>query len=206
MPQLMCEHRLDLGRGEARHQRVEEDDALGRAEAGEIGVAVAGALGAVHHEQAPGAEPTFGEQALDAAAQARILERRKFIEPAYKNGWVKKLNDQAECNPGCPRIHPPHCPRSCHEPQKAENERYEQHRPQITLISLDSVTHRQPGTISTESRHNPKARVSHYILCSPPLSGAPRSRCVPRTLLEWSCGSPGRAGCGAAKATSARPR
>src|SRR5713101_1608624 len=104
MPQFMGEHRLDLGWGEARYQRVEEHDALGRAEAGEIGVTVARSLRAVHDEQAPGAESTFGEQALDAAAQARILERRKFVEPAHKNGRVKKLDDQAECNPGRPRI------------------------------------------------------------------------------------------------------
>ena len=35
---------LDLGRREARKKRVEEDDALGRAEAGEVGVAVARAF------------------------------------------------------------------------------------------------------------------------------------------------------------------
>src|SRR5438094_5254724 len=116
MSQFMGEHRFDLGRGEARYQRVEENDALGRAEAGEIGVAVTGALRAVHHEQAPGAESTSGEQALDPAAQPRILERREFIEPAYKNGRVEELNDQAERNPDCPRRHPPHGPRTYPEP------------------------------------------------------------------------------------------
>ena len=43
-------------RRQARQQGVEEDDALGRAEAGEIGVAVRAALAAVHHEQALGGE------------------------------------------------------------------------------------------------------------------------------------------------------
>ncbi len=116
MSQLMREHRLDLGRGEARYQRVEEHDALGRPEAGEIGVAVTRTLRAVHHEQATGPESTFGEQALDAAAQAGILEGREFVEPAYENSRVKKLNNQAERNPGRPRIQPPHGPHSRHEP------------------------------------------------------------------------------------------
>src|SRR5438046_6028146 len=99
MSQFMGEHRFDLGRGEARYQRVEENDALGRAEAGEIGVAMTRALRAVHHEQVPGAESTSGEQALDAAAQARILERRKCIETAHQNGRGEELKDEAECKP-----------------------------------------------------------------------------------------------------------
>src|SRR5205814_10138107 len=96
-------------------------DALGLAEAGELGLATTRTRRAVHHEQAPRAKSTCGEQALDAAAQARILERREFVQPAYKCGRVEKLDDQAEGNPGRPRIQPPQAPHSRHEPQKAEN-------------------------------------------------------------------------------------
>src|SRR5882762_6899670 len=72
MSQLVSEHRLDLRGGEARDQRVEEHDALGGPESGEVSVAVAGALRAVHDEKAPRAKPALREQRLDARAQALV--------------------------------------------------------------------------------------------------------------------------------------
>ena len=65
--ELVREHRLDLVGREAREQRVEEDDALGAAEAGEERVAVARAARAVHHEQAAVREAAAREQRLDRA-------------------------------------------------------------------------------------------------------------------------------------------
>ena len=44
MPEFMGQHGFDFGHGEAGEQGIEEDDALVVTEAGEIGVAVAGAL------------------------------------------------------------------------------------------------------------------------------------------------------------------
>ena len=64
--ELVREHRLDLLGREAFEQRVEEHDALGLAEAGEVRVAVAGALRAVHHVEARAAEAAAREQVLDA--------------------------------------------------------------------------------------------------------------------------------------------
>jgi len=57
---------------------------FGRAEAGEIGVAMARTLRAVITNR-PGSGIHIWRAVLDAAAQACILERRKFIEPAYEN-------------------------------------------------------------------------------------------------------------------------
>ena len=51
MAQLVGEDGFDFLRGEAREQRIEEHDALGRSEAGEIGVAVRRAPRAIDHEQ-----------------------------------------------------------------------------------------------------------------------------------------------------------
>ena len=59
--ELMRQHRLDLVAAQAFQQRVEEHDAFGLAEAGEVGVAVRAALRAVHHEQAAGGETAFAE-------------------------------------------------------------------------------------------------------------------------------------------------
>ena len=54
--ELVRQHRLDLAGRQPGEQGVEEDDALGRAEAGEVGVGVRRAAAAVHHEQALGGE------------------------------------------------------------------------------------------------------------------------------------------------------
>ena len=53
---------------------------LARAEAGEVGVAVARALRAVHHEEALGAEAASLHQGLDAPAQLAFLERGEAVE------------------------------------------------------------------------------------------------------------------------------
>jgi hypothetical protein len=66
--QLMCQHRLDLVARQALQQRIEEDNALGRAEAGEIRIAVGAALAAVHHEQALAGKAAALHQGLDALA------------------------------------------------------------------------------------------------------------------------------------------
>src|SRR5207247_10466868 len=99
MSQFMGEHRFDLGRGEARYQRVEENDALGRAEAGEIGVAVARALRAIHYEKTSRAKSAFGKQPLDALLEARILERPDFVERSRDKRRVKCVAHQAASAP-----------------------------------------------------------------------------------------------------------
>src|SRR6266571_3060078 len=123
MSQFMGEHRLDLGRGEARYQRVEENDALGRAEAGEIGVAVAGALRAIHYEKTSRAKSAFGKQHLDAFLQASILERPEFVEPSRDDRRVKYVDRQTERHPGRPDVYPPPVTHAFHEPQHTQQKR-----------------------------------------------------------------------------------
>jgi hypothetical protein len=65
--QLVGQHGLHFGGGQLVEQGVEEDDALGGAKAGEVGIAMGRALRAVHHEQARQAEAAAGHQAFDAA-------------------------------------------------------------------------------------------------------------------------------------------
>ena len=67
MPQLMRQHRFDFRVREPLEQRVEEDDALVAADAGEIGIAVARAARVVDHEYALGGKAAAREQRLDAA-------------------------------------------------------------------------------------------------------------------------------------------
>ena len=66
VPQLVGEDGLDLALREALDERVEEHDALGATEAREVGVAVARALRAVHHEEALGAETAARHERFDA--------------------------------------------------------------------------------------------------------------------------------------------
>ena len=68
--ELVREHRLDLGRLEALEQGVEEHDALGLAEAAEVGVAVARALRSVHHVQARDCEAAAREQRARCARRS----------------------------------------------------------------------------------------------------------------------------------------
>src|SRR4051794_30084215 len=66
MTELMCQHRLHFTGRETREQGIEEDDALGAAEPGEIGIAVAAAARPVHHHESLHLEAAAGEQRFDA--------------------------------------------------------------------------------------------------------------------------------------------
>ena len=70
MAQLMGQHRLDLAAVEALQQGVEEHHPLGRAEAGEIGIAMGRAAAAIHHEQSLRGKAAALHQAFDARLQA----------------------------------------------------------------------------------------------------------------------------------------
>jgi hypothetical protein len=65
-------HRLKLWDAHLLHERVEQDNTLVAEEAVEVGVAVAGALGAVHNKE-------FGEWKLQACCESvdGILKRVK---------------------------------------------------------------------------------------------------------------------------------
>jgi hypothetical protein len=71
--QLVRQHGVDLAGRQLGQQRVEEHHALGRAEAGEVGIGVRAALAAVHHEQALGREAAALHQRRDARLAASRL-------------------------------------------------------------------------------------------------------------------------------------
>ncbi len=99
VPELVRQHGLDLVLVEARDERVEEHDALGLAEAGEVGVAVAAAARAVHHEQAAGLEAALGQQLLDAALERAFLHGRELVEQRRDERGIDGHDEQAERRP-----------------------------------------------------------------------------------------------------------
>ena len=137
----MRQHRFDFLRRQARQQGVEEHDALVGAEAGEVGVAVRAALGAVHHEQALGGEADALHQAFDARFQAVVGQRREFVEQRRDHGRVQHHHQQLEAAPDHPRIQPPQLAGLVHQRQDDPDQRQadggaEQH-------ALDHVGHPQ---------------------------------------------------------------
>src|SRR5205085_9798858 len=78
--ELVREHRLDLGSREPVDQRVEEDDALVRAESREVRVPVARAPRSVHDEKTLRVESAALDELLDAPAQIALLERREAVD------------------------------------------------------------------------------------------------------------------------------
>ncbi|MNR07817.1 hypothetical protein D3C85_1239470 [compost metagenome] len=111
VPQLVRQHGFHFLAVQAGEQRVEEDDALGRTEAGEVGVAVRAALAAIHHEQALAGEAALAQQRLDALAQA----------------LVGQLEQQAEGHPQQPGPDPPVGAGALHQPQHGQQQRQAQH-------------------------------------------------------------------------------
>ena len=119
-----CASTASTSRGrEAREQRVEEHDALGRAEAGEVGVAVARAPGAVHHVQAAGAEAAAREQRLDARRERSVGERAELVEQRRDEGRVDEQHQQVEARPGEPDPEPPQLAHARHQPEHQRQQR-----------------------------------------------------------------------------------
>ena len=96
MAQLVGEHRLDFRVREPLEQRVEEDDALVAADAGEVGVAVARAARVVDHEDPLGGESrSASSERLDALSQ-RL--RPSSGEKRLKSGAMNAGHAQAIMN------------------------------------------------------------------------------------------------------------
>ena len=106
--QLVRQHRLDLVLVQARDERVEEHDALGLAEAGEVGVAVGAAARAIHHEQPAGLEAAFGEQLLDAALERAFLHGRELVEQRRDERRIDRpCMSTLNADPHQPHVEPP---------------------------------------------------------------------------------------------------
>ena len=90
MAQFMGENRFDFLRRMLGEQRVEQHDALGLAEAGEIGVAARGSRRGVHHIEPARFEPAFLQQGLQPPPQIVLGERREFVEQWRDKGWIDR--------------------------------------------------------------------------------------------------------------------
>src|SRR6266851_5754320 len=123
MAELVREHRLDLGRREPLHERVEEDDALVGAEAGEIRVAVSRAARAVHDEEPLGVEAAAFQQRLDPPPELSLLERRETVEERSDPAREHHHQHERERDPHDPGIEPPQRARGLDQPENAEEER-----------------------------------------------------------------------------------
>lgn len=124
MAQFVRQHRLDLGGREAREQRVEQHDPLGRAEPGEIRVAVIRALRSVHHEQTARAETAAREKRIDASGQRRIAERGEAVEQRRDDRRVSEKQQEIERDPRAPDIQPPLRAHCRHEPKHEDDQGY----------------------------------------------------------------------------------
>ena len=105
--ELVREHGLDFVDVQPRQQSVEEHDASRRTEAGEIRVAVAGALRSIHDEQPLGREFAALEQTLDTIADAGVGQWFELVEQRCDQHRIKRQHQQLKCDPRDPRIEPP---------------------------------------------------------------------------------------------------
>ncbi len=121
--EFVREHRFDLVARQAREQRVEEHDPLGRAEAGEIRIAVCRTAAAVHHEQALGGETAALHQCFDAAFQRFVLERLELVEERCDKRRIQYQHEQLKRDPDDPSPQPPQAARLVHQPQHDKQQR-----------------------------------------------------------------------------------
>src|SRR5262245_13971316 len=96
MAELMRQDRLDLRGRKTGDDGVEQHDALRRAEAGEEGVAMAGALARIHLEEALGAEATALQQGFDLAPQRGVVDRLQLVEQWHDEGRDDQQHEEIE--------------------------------------------------------------------------------------------------------------
>ena len=123
MAEFVRQHGLDLAGRQARQQRVVEDHALGRAQAGEVGVGMGRAPAAVHHEQALGAKAAARHQRTHALGKRRIGQRRELVEERGDHGRVEHQHQQLETRPRQPGPKPPPGAGRTHQPQHEGSQR-----------------------------------------------------------------------------------
>ena len=120
MAELVREHRFDFRRLEPAHQRVEQHDALGGAETGEEGVAVARALRAVHQVQAARLEAAALEQPLDALGELALADRRELVEQRHDESGIDHHQHERVADPQDPDVEPPVFAHLVHQPEHRE--------------------------------------------------------------------------------------
>ena len=80
MAEFVREHGFDFRRRYLGKKRIEKYNALGFAKAGEKGVCMTRAAGAVHDHDPLQFETAAVKQVINALLQLRIVERREFVE------------------------------------------------------------------------------------------------------------------------------
>jgi hypothetical protein len=128
---------------QARQQGVEEHDALGRAEAGKVGIAMRAALRAIHHEQALGSKADAAHQTFNALAQAVIGERRELVEERCNDRGEEHQHQQLESAPYQPGIQPPEIAGLFHQHQDDPDQRQADRSAQQG--GLDKIGDEKPG-------------------------------------------------------------
>ena len=121
--EFVCEHGLDFIGVEFVEQGVEEDDALGRTKAGEVGIAVGRAARAIHHEQTLGLEAAACQQAFDPRFQGFIGKRGEAVEERCDEGWPDQHHEQVEGKPESPHPQPPQAAHGRGQPQQHAQQR-----------------------------------------------------------------------------------
>ena len=118
--ELVREHRLDLRRLQPAHQRIEEHDALRRAETGEESVAVARALRAVHEVQAARLEAAALEEPRHPRRELALGDRRELVEKRHDECRIDHDERRRIRDPDEPYVEPPVRPHLAHQPQHRE--------------------------------------------------------------------------------------
>ena len=127
---LVGQHRKKLRAVQLLQQRVEQDDALGLSESGEVGVGMAGPLGPVHGVDAAGPEPHPLRQLRDGVLERVVRHRREPVEQRRDQGRVDDQHQALEREHEAEDIHPPPRAGGLHEPQHAVEERRPDHHGQ----------------------------------------------------------------------------
>ena len=157
--EFVREDGFDLRNVEARQQGVEEHDALGFAEAGEIGVAMAAALAAVHHEQALRGETAAGNQAFDALLHLAFLHGRELVEQRGNEGRVDRQHQRIEHDPDHPDIQPPVFTHAGHQPEHREQQRQAEQRADHCVLDQISKVHSQGHLVEPEAALNAEGAI-----------------------------------------------
>ena len=146
---LVGQHGQELRPAQLLQQRVEQDDALGLAQPGEIGVGVAGPFRPVHGEDAAGAEPDPPGQLRDGVPQRAVRHRLEAVEERRDEGGVEHQHQGLEREDENEDVHPPPGPGNLHEPQHAVEKRRPEHHGQHD--SLEPVGDEGAGVGLVES-------------------------------------------------------
>ena len=126
MAQLVRQHGDDFVVAQALKQSVEKHDAFAFAEAREIGIAMRGALRAVHDEQPFAFEFSACEQTFNCGFGIARIQRRKLVEERRDKRRIQRQHQQLKSNKHQPRIKPPQRPGRAHQPEHQRRERQNQ--------------------------------------------------------------------------------